>query len=92
MNRVIEVSLDDLGRILIPAELRGRLGLSPGMTLIVEKGEKDGVRLRPESESLELVEKEGVLVVRAEPLGDLGNVTRRERDRRVFDLLQRVAQ
>ena len=92
MNRVIEVSLDDLGRILIPAELRGRLGLSPGMTLIVERGEKDGVRLRPESESLELVEKEGVLVVRAEPLGDLGNVTRRERDRRVVDLLQRVAQ
>jgi bifunctional DNA-binding transcriptional regulator/antitoxin component of YhaV-PrlF toxin-antitoxin module len=75
VNRVIEVSLDDLGRTLIPAELRGRLGLSPEMTLIVEKGEKDGVRLRSESESL----------------GDLGNVTRRERDRRVFDLLQRVA-
>lgn len=92
MNRVIEVSLDDLGRILIPAELRGRLGLSPGMTLIVEKGEKDGVRLRPQSESPELVEKEGVLVVRAEPLGDLANVIRRERDRRVFDLSQRVAQ
>jgi AbrB family looped-hinge helix DNA binding protein len=92
MNRVIEVSVDDLGRILIPAELRGRLGLSPGMTLIVEKGEKDGVRLRPQSESLELVEKEGVLVVRAEPLSDLANVRRGERDRRVFDLLQRVDQ
>jgi hypothetical protein len=62
------------------------------MTLIVEKGEKDGVRLRPQSESPELVEKEGVLVVRAEPLGDLANVTRRERDGRAFDLLQRVAQ
>ena len=91
MNRVIEVSLDDLGRILIPAELRGRLGLSPGMTLIVEEGEKDGVRLRAQSESLELVDKEGVLVVRAEPLSDLANITRRERDSRVFDLLQRVA-
>jgi hypothetical protein len=61
------------------------------MTLIVKKGEKDGVRLRPQSESLELVEKEGVLVVRAEPFGDLANITRRERDRRVFDLSQRVA-
>ena len=90
MNRLIEVSLDDLGRILIPAELQGRLGLSPGMTLIVEQGEKDGVRLRPQSESPELVDKEGVLVVRAEPLGNLANVTRRERDRRVVDLLQRV--
>jgi bifunctional DNA-binding transcriptional regulator/antitoxin component of YhaV-PrlF toxin-antitoxin module len=72
MNRVIEVSLDDLSCILIPAQLRGRLGLSPGMTLIVKKGEKDGVRLRPQSESL-------------------ANITRRERDRRVFDLSQRVA-
>jgi hypothetical protein len=67
------------------------LGLSPGTTLIVEKGEKDEVRLRPQSESPELIEKEGVLVVRAEPLGDLANITRRERDRRVFDLSQRVA-
>jgi len=91
MNRVIKVSLDDLGRILIPAELRSRLGLAPGMTLIVEKGDDDGVRLRPQSESPELVEKEGVLVVRAKPLGDLADITRHERDRRVSDLVQRVA-
>jgi len=31
-----------------------------------------------------------VLVVRAKPLRDLDNITRHERDRRVFDLLQRV--
>ncbi|MFB0535898.1 MAG: AbrB/MazE/SpoVT family DNA-binding domain-containing protein [Anaerolineae bacterium] len=30
IDQVIEVSLDDLGRILIPAALRRRLGLSPG--------------------------------------------------------------
>lgn len=90
MNRVIEVSLDDLGRILIPAELRHHLGLSPGMTLIVEKGDDDDVRLRLLPESPELVEKDGVLVVRAEPLSDLANITRRERDCRVYDLVQRV--
>jgi len=81
MNQVIEVSLDDLGRILIPAALRSRLGLSPGMTLVVEKGDKGGVRLRPQSEPPMLVDKGGVLVVRAEPLSDLTNVTRHERDR-----------
>ena len=81
MNQVIEVSLDDLGRILIPATLRSRLGLSPGMTLVVEKGDKGGVRLRLQSEPPMLVDKGGVLVVRAEPLSDLANVTRHERDR-----------
>jgi AbrB family looped-hinge helix DNA binding protein len=91
MNRIINLSLDDLGRILIPADLRTRLGLVPGMTLIVEKGENDGVRLRPQSESPELVEKEGVLIVRAEPLSDLANITRQERDHRVSDLLGRAA-
>ncbi len=71
MNRVIRVSLDDLGCILISTELRSRLGMAPGMTLIVEKRENDGVRLRPRPVTPELVEKEGVLVVRAEPLSDL---------------------
>jgi AbrB family looped-hinge helix DNA binding protein len=81
MNQVIEVSLDDLGRILIPAALRSRLGLSPGMTLVVEKGDQGGVRLRLQSEPPMLVDKGGVLVVRAKPLRDLANVTRHERDR-----------
>lgn len=84
MNRAVEVGLDDQDRILIPAELQGRLGLSPGMTLIVEKGDSDGVRLSPSSETPKLVEKEGVLVVRAEPLSNLAKFTRQERDRRVI--------
>jgi AbrB family looped-hinge helix DNA binding protein len=90
MNQVVQVSLDNLGRILIPAALRSRLGLSPGMTLVVEKGDQGGVRLRVQPEPSILVDKGGVLVVRAEPFGDLANVTRHERDRRVSDLLQRV--
>jgi len=64
MNQVIEISLDDLGRIVIPAELQSHLGLSPGMTLIVEQGDNDGLRLRLLPESPELIEKGGVLVVR----------------------------
>ena len=90
MNQDIKVSVDDQGRILIPAPLRSRLGLSPGMTLVVEAGDQGDVRLRPEPESPMLVDKEGALVVRAEALNDLTDITRRERDRRVFDLLQRA--
>ena len=91
MSRLIEVSLDDLGRILIPAELQSHLGLAPGMTLIVEKGDNGGVRLRLQSQPSDLVEKGGVLVVRAEPLANLNDITRHEREGRVSELVRRAA-
>jgi bifunctional DNA-binding transcriptional regulator/antitoxin component of YhaV-PrlF toxin-antitoxin module len=83
MSQVINISLDDMGRILIPAAVQSRLGLSPGMSLVVEEGDQGSMRLRVQSEPLVLVDKGGVLVVRAEPLSDLTDVTRHERNRRV---------
>ena len=90
MNQAIEVSLDDRGRILLPAAIRKRLHLSPSMTLIVEKAEQGGVRLQLQVKTTPLVEKDGILVAKVKPLSDLANLTRHERDRRVFALLQRV--
>jgi bifunctional DNA-binding transcriptional regulator/antitoxin component of YhaV-PrlF toxin-antitoxin module len=72
-----------MGRILIPAAVQSRLGLSPGMSLVVEEGDQGSMRLRVQSEPPVLVDKGGVLVVRAEPLSDLTDVTRHERNRRV---------
>lgn len=90
MSESVRLSIDKLGRILIPAALRSRLGLSPGMTLIIEEGDHGEMRLQPWSESPMLVDKAGILVVRAEPLDNLRNVTRQERDRRVSTILQRT--
>ena len=90
MTQMFQISLDEVGRILIPAPIRERLDLSPGMTLIVEKGEQGGVQLRLQFKPATLVEKDGILVARVGALSDLANITRHERDRRVFDLLQRV--
>jgi AbrB family looped-hinge helix DNA binding protein len=39
MSQAIQLSLDDWGRILIPDALRQRLGLKPGMMLVVEDAE-----------------------------------------------------
>jgi bifunctional DNA-binding transcriptional regulator/antitoxin component of YhaV-PrlF toxin-antitoxin module len=83
MSQVIKISLDDMGRILIPAVVQSRLGLLPGMRLVVEEGDQGSVCLRVQSEPPVLVDKAGVLVVRAEPLSDLTDVTRHERNRRV---------
>jgi len=90
MSQVIQVSLDELGNILLPASLRERLHLAPGMILVVEKGEDGGLRLRIQRKPTVLVEKEGLLVARVTAFSNLSDVTRRERDRRVFELLQRV--
>ena len=90
MSEIIQISLDQMGAILIPAPIRERLHLSPGMTLVVEKGEQGGVRLRVQPKPSPLVEKEGILVARVIAVSDIANITRHERDRRVFTLLQRA--
>jgi AbrB family looped-hinge helix DNA binding protein len=90
MNGVVEVSVDNQGRIKIPEEVRNRLGLSPGTRLIVEEGERGEICLHfPEAPPV-LVEKEGVLVVRATATGDLKDLVRRERDQRLSDLVERT--
>ena len=90
MNQLFEISLDELGRILIPEAIRSRLGLTPGMTLVVEKGDNGGVWLRPHPEQPVLVDKGGILVVKAKPLSGLSDIVRQERDQRVSELVRRV--
>jgi AbrB family looped-hinge helix DNA binding protein len=88
--QVIQVTLDDQGRIIIPPAIRECLGLSLGMTLVVEEGQEDELCLRIQEGSPTLVDKQGVLVVRAESLGDLTGATRHERDRRAAELVRRA--
>ncbi len=90
MNHPIQISLDDLGRIFIPASLRSRLGLKPGMTLVVENAEQGGVQLRVQDESSVLTEKEGLLVFAGEPIGDITNIVHEERERRNQELIRRA--
>ena len=85
----IEASIDNRGGILLPQELKNHLGLLPGMTMVVEEDDEERVCLRVRTESPELIDKQGIIVVRAESSEDLTNVTRRTRDRRVSDLLHR---
>ena len=60
------------------------------MTLIVEEVDNRSVCLRVQSEMPALVDKGGVLVVKVEPRGDLTDVVRQERDRRVSHLSQQT--
>ena len=73
-----------MGRIVIPAALRGRLGLSPGMTLVVEPAQDGSVCLA--SAEPVLADEGGVLVVRSPAVGDLTDIVERERDRRTSEI------
>lgn len=91
MKQAIQISFDELGRIFIPASAQKSLRLTPGMTLVVERDEQGGVQLRVQQKPTVLVEKDGMLVARVTAMSSsLTDVTRHERDRRVFDLLQRT--
>ena len=90
MSEILQVSLDDKGAILLPERVRERLHLSPGMTLVVEKGEQGGVRLRVEKKPQPVIEMDGILVAQGTALRELGDITRLERERRVLELVQRT--
>jgi bifunctional DNA-binding transcriptional regulator/antitoxin component of YhaV-PrlF toxin-antitoxin module len=90
MSELIEVSVDNQGCIMIPVEIQDRLGLSPGMTLVVEECEKGEMCLRVQREIPELLDKQGVLVVTSGAVGDLTDAVGRERAERVYELMQRA--
>jgi AbrB family looped-hinge helix DNA binding protein len=82
MTELVGLSVDEKGHIEIPAALQTRLGLKPGTTLLVEEAENGGVRLRQQLAEATLTDKEGILVVQAQPLDDLTSAVRRTRDLR----------
>ena len=90
MNQVIQLSLDDVGRILIPAWLREKLHLTPGMTLIVENDTEGGVRLSIQAQESPLVYEGSTLVALGEPIFEFDDITRLEREERVNELVRRT--
>ncbi len=84
MLQTVQVSLDERGQIIISEPLRTRLGLMPGMALIVEKEDAHSVRLRPQ-----LIDEGGILVALGEPVGNLLDVVREERERYLAELARR---
>jgi len=90
MNQTFQISLNELGRILIPASLRRRLGLKPGMTLVVEEAEQEDVQLRVEDETSQLVDEGGILVIQGELLENIDDIVQRAREQRTQELIKRI--
>ena len=90
MREVHHLTLDPSGHILIPPPICDRLALTPGMTFVVEERENKKLVLRLRDEEPPIVDKDGVLVVQSQAIGDIANAVRRERDARVAELVQRT--
>ena len=77
----METTLDELGRILLPKEIRDDFGLRPGAVLRIEEREGE-ILLRPAKVS-GLVRKEGILVFVGEAEGDMTDAVQKDREERI---------
>lgn len=77
----METTLDKLGRIVIPKQVRDDLGLSPGSVLKVEE-RAEGIVLTPVAEITPLALRDGVLVFTGEVEGDIDEALLRDRAER----------
>ena len=102
MSEAIRVEIDEQGDIIIPAEIRERLGLMQGMTFVAEGGEQGQLHLRAQQALPQVVEEDGVLIVTS-PLSpdmessellshDLVHAVREHRERRLASLWQNAEQ
>lgn len=86
MDLKFHTKLDEFGKISLPVEIISELQLKPGMNLIIE--EIDGkISLEPISEEPELINKNGILVVRPKVTGDIKDVVQRDRQERIDKIM-----
>jgi bifunctional DNA-binding transcriptional regulator/antitoxin component of YhaV-PrlF toxin-antitoxin module len=88
MTELVELLIDETGCIRIPVDIQDRLGLEPGTFLVLEEADDGGIRLRARENLPILVDKDGILVVRAEPLAGFADMVRQDRDSRVASLVE----
>ncbi len=78
----MKTTLDRFGRVVVPKDIRDRLGLLPGAEIeIDEKGNE--VVLKPVEHEPPLMVKEGVLVYSGKATGDIRGAVRAHREERL---------
>jgi AbrB family looped-hinge helix DNA binding protein len=78
----MKTTVDRFGRVVVPKDIRDRLGLRPGAEIeIDEKGNE--IVLKPVEQESPLMVKEGLLVYSGRATGDLRGVVRAHREERL---------
>jgi AbrB family looped-hinge helix DNA binding protein len=84
----MKITIDKLGRVVIPKHIRERYNMQPGTVLEIEN-ESEGVRLKVIEKKPSLIHKQGILVHHGEETIniDTAAVINRERERRNSDIV-----
>ena len=82
----METTLDKFGRVVIPKEIRGTLGLKPGEVFEIG-GSDNKVIMKPLRNELPLKIKEGVLIFTGTVTGDIMEAVRLHRKERIKRLV-----
>ena len=88
MTELAELLIDEAGCIRIPPDIQNRLGLEPGTSLVLEEAGGGEIRLRTKETLPTLVDKDGILVIVAEPLDEFADIVQYERDSRIASLME----
>ena len=81
----MQTRIDKFGRIVIPKSIRQNLGLRPGEIMqLEEQGEK--IILKPDTNEESLKLKDGILVFSGKIEGDITNILKEERSKRIHHL------
>jgi AbrB family looped-hinge helix DNA binding protein len=78
----MKTTLDRFGRVVVPKDIRDRLGLKPGVEIEIDEKENEVV-LKLVDHEPSLMVKEGVLVYSGKATGNLREAVRTHRDERL---------
>jgi AbrB family looped-hinge helix DNA binding protein len=78
----MKTTLDRFGRLVVPKDIRDRLGLRPGVEIEIDEKENE-VILKLVDHEPSLMVKEGLLVYSGKATGDLRAAVRAHRDDRL---------
>ncbi len=78
----MKTTLDRFGRVVVPKDIRDRLGLRPGAEIEIDEKDNEVV-LKPVENEPALMVKEGVLVYSGVATGDLRDGVRSHREERL---------
>lgn len=79
----MKTTLDRFGRLVVPKDIRDRLGLKPGDEIEIDEHENEVV-LKPVEHETPLKIEEGILVFTGTATGDLTEAVRVHRDERLL--------
>ena len=77
----MNTTLDHFGRLVVPKDIRDRLGLQPGVEIEIDEKDNELV-LRPVEHEPSLKLKKGILVFSGKTTGDLRGAVKAHREER----------